>query len=271
MIKKEPVLIGRYWHMPDGGIVPNIYGANGEGAGDGEGAGGEASGGAGGEASGGTGGTGEDEHDFGTERLKKDLKSTRAEAAAYRRKLRELEEKIDGVDIDKYQTLVEQEAELERRKMEEKGEYDRLVEEHKRKSEAQLQKAQESITGWKQRYERQVIDNVLLSAANEKAVSSSEAVTLIRANYTFGVNDEGDVEITSANGETLFDEDGNTMTPQAIMSKFLEERPYLCKPTGGGTGSRGAKSPGRSSDNADTNLHGAARIAAALRKRAANA
>jgi len=267
MNKKEPVLIGRYWHMPDGGIVPNIYGANGEGeAGEAGGTGGEASGG---EAGGEVGGAGE--QNFDTERLKKDLKSTRAEAAAYRRKLRELEEKVDGVDLDKYQTLVEQEAELERRKMEEKGEYDRLVEEHKRKSEAQLQKAQESITGWKQRYERQVIDNVLLSAANEKAVSSSEAVTLIRANYRFGVNDEGAVEITSANGETLFDEDGNTMTPQAIMSKFLEERPYLCKPTGGGTGSRGAKSPGRSSDNGDSNLHGAARIAAALRKRAANA
>jgi len=254
----KPILQGRYWRMPDGELVPNIYGGSDDGENDKKAVKKDAK-----KAAENLGGADEDTM------LRKELKATRSEAASYRRKLRELEDKIEGVDVDKYNSLIEKEQEIEQKRLADEGEYDKLLEEHRRKSEAQLQKSQEHSGLWKGRFEKQVIDNVLLTAATERSVSASEAVTLIRANYTFGVNEEGLVEITDAKGQALFDDSGNAVTPQGVMSQFLEARPHLCKPTGGGSGSRGAGAPGRKPEgNKDQPLHGAQRIAAALRERA---
>jgi len=273
-IKQEtttPVLIGRYWLMPDGELVPNIAGgSDGDGAGDTGGSGTGDTGGDGtGDGTGDAGGTGGDnEAALEAARLRKDLKATRTEAANYRRKLRELEDKIDGVDVDKYQTLIEKEAEAEKKRLEEKGQYDKLLEEHIRKSEAQLQQAQETGSKWKQRYEKQVVDNVLISAASDKAINPAEAVTLIRSDYTFNVTDTGDVEIVGSDGKVVFDDSGNHTTPQMTMSEFLASRPHLCKPEGGGTGSTGGGKANKqqTANQSSGDLTGAQRIAAALKQ-----
>jgi len=264
--RKKPVRVGRYWLMPDGGYVPYIAGGadgDGDGAGDGAGASGDAGDGTGGSAgsSGDGAGTGDED------RLRKDLRSTRTEAANYRRKLRELEDKIDGVDLDKYQQLVDAEAANKAKLLEDKGDYDKLMEEHRRRSEVQVQKATESINTWKGRYEGQVVDNVLMAAAND-AVDPNEAVTLIRSQYKFGVNDTGDVEIIGLDGQVVLDENGTPSSPDKVMQAYLASKPHLCKPRGGGSGSRGGGAPGKApSKGSEPYNTGAERIAHALRER----
>lgn len=252
-----PVRQGRFWLMPDGSLVPYIAGGS-EGEGGDEGqtnAAGDA-----GDASGENSSKDDDP-------LYKEIKSARAEAARYRRQLRELQAKVEGIDFDKYQELMQQQEEMERRKLEEKGRYEELLQEHQRRYEAQINKAQETINEWKTRYERQVVDNVLVSAASSKAINPQEVVTLIRSQYQFQVNEQGEPEILDREGHVVLDENGAPASPDAVMLKFLEERPYLCKPSGGGAGSRGTESPAKSRGKSDENLRGSSRIAKALAER----
>jgi len=262
-----PVREGRYWRMPDGDLVPYIAGgADGDGdtgAGDddtGTGAGGAA--GTGDAGTGDTGGTSDD-----TERLRKDLRATRTEAGNYRRRLREMEDKLEGIDVDKYQTLVQAEQEANNKQLADKGKYDELLAEHERRTAAQLEQSQKLGDTWKTRYEQQVIDNVLLGSS-EEAVNAQEAVTLIRSSYKFGVNDNGDVEIIGGDGQVVLTDNGSAASPAHVMKEFLASRPHLCKPKGGGSGSQGGGAPGKSGgSNAATYTTGAERIAAALRAR----
>ena len=257
---EAPKLKGRFWEMPDGSLVPFIAGGNDGGEPDGS----DPSGGANNEPTGGAGNEPNDDKDP----LYKEIKSARAEAAKYRRQLRELQAKVEGIDFDKYQELMQQQEEMERKKLEEKGKYEELLQEHQRRYEAQINKAQETINEWRTRYERQVVDNVLISAASNKAINPQEVVTLIRSHYTFQVNDQGEPEILDKDGHVVLDENGAPITPDNIMSKFLEERPYLCKPSGGGAGSRGTESPAKPRGGMDdANLRGASRIAKALAER----
>jgi len=251
-MNKKPVLEGRYWRMPDGGLVPNIAGGS-DGEGDGD------------AAAGGTQGApaaddGLAEANAEVVRLRKDLKDTRTEASGYRRKLRDQ----GDIDVEQYNLLI---ADADKRKQEDleaKGNYDALTEENKRRFEQQLKVSNDTGDAWKGRYEKQVVDNVLLSAATE-AVSSSEAVTLIRANYQFLVTDDGDVEIHDRAGKVLLDERGNIATTAVVMQEFLKDRPHMLKPQGGGGGSQNNDAVGKKpASNSGPAVTGSSRIAAAL-------
>ena len=199
------------------------------------------------------------------ESLQKEIRSHRAEAAKYRRQLREKEDELGDIDPAKYKEMMAKQQEEEQRKLEEKGKYEELMNEHKRRAEIQVNSANESLNMWKGRYEEQVVDNVLFSAA-DKAIDVREAVTLIRANYKFNITDGGDVEIIGRDGNVMLGDDGTVVTPSKLMNTFLEERPHLCKPSNGGTGSRSGGSPSRNSNpSSDPNLRGSSRIAAALK------
>jgi len=197
-----------------------------------------------------------------------EIKRLRNEAAGTRRKLRDLEAKFEGVDTDEYKTMLTQKEEIEKRKLEDKGNYEQLLAESTRRSEAQLQKAQETGSSWKTRYEKQVVDNVLISAASSSAINAQEAVTLLRSEVNFQVTDSGDVEILGRDGQVVLTENGTPATPKEVTASFLAKRPYLCKPVGGGTGSSGGSAPrSKQSNGIDETLRGASRIAAALRER----
>lgn len=252
--ENAPIRVGRFWYMQDGSKVPYIAGGSSDD----------------GETDAGTGtrddtqgaDSGADNKDL----LMKELKSVRAEAARYRRQLRELEAKFDNVDIEKYNELVKQQEELEKKKLEEKGRYEELLQEHQRRYEAQINKAQSTIEEWKSRYETQVIDNVLISASSDRAINPQEVVTLIRSQYKFQVNDQGEPEILDKNGQVVLDDNGAPMSPASIMEKFLDERPYLCKPKGGGAGSRGSDGPARVPAK-DENVRGVERIKLGIAQR----
>jgi len=261
-MKTKPYKEGRYWVMPDGSLVPYIAGgSDGDGAGESDGGGGAAAGG-----NDDTGGVSATE----LESLQKEIRSARAEAAKYRRQLRDKEDALDGVDVEKYNALIQQEEAAKAQKLEEKGKYEELMAEHQRRSEMQLNKSNETLSMWKGRYEEQVVDNVLINSSASKAVDPREAVTLLRSNYKFNITDSGDVEIQDRDGTIVLDDNGTPATPAGVMSSFLEKRPHLCKPQGGGSGSRGGGSPSKKDQaSSDPNLTGAQRIAAALKSRMA--
>jgi len=257
----KPIRRGRYWLMPDGSLVPYIAGGSDDGDAGDSGAGGSGT-------DDGAGNTDPNKEELAA--LMKEVKSSRAEAAKYRRQLREKEEALGNVDVDKYQKLLDAEQQAEQQKLADKGKYDELLVEHQRRSEAQLSKSNDTLSMWKQRYEAQVVDNVLLSAASDKAIDSGEAMTLLRAKHKFNITDTGDVEILGSDEQVVLDDTGNPITPQQMMTTFLESKPHLCKPTGGGSGSRGSGAPSKNNQgSSDPNLTGAQRIAAALKARMA--
>jgi len=83
----KPILIGRYWHMPDGGVVPNIAGGSGDSEGD-------------------KGGDGDKGGSDEVARLKDELKSARSDAASNRVALRELKDTLGDLDADAIKNLI---------------------------------------------------------------------------------------------------------------------------------------------------------------------
>jgi len=159
--------------------------------------------------------------------MQKQLKEARAEAAKNRKALREMQDKVEGIDLDEYTALKKQAEATAKQKEEEKGNYDKLLSDEKRKFEAQLAKVNESNTAWKSRFETLVVDNELLSAAGN-AINPKAAMTLIRSEYAFNVHDDGSVEI-AAGADVLYDSEGRAMKPGALMQKYLADNPYLVK------------------------------------------
>jgi len=262
----QAILVGRYWHMPDGTLIRNICGgADGDGgAGDGGAGDGVAEGSAG---SAGSSSAGSDDLTADLDRSRKDLKAVRSEASTYRRKLRELEDKVDGVDFEQYNALKKEADDRKAQNLADKGQYDELTAENKRRFDAQLTKSNDTAEMWKDRFTEQVVDNVLLGAATDKAINANEVVTLIRTQYKFNVTDSGDVEILGNDGNVVLNDDGKPSAPEAVMSTFMASRAHLCKPTGGGAGSRGGSGPTKPGSQASSDLHGVERIRSALKKR----
>lgn len=196
--KLKPLLLGRYWVMPDGEIMPNIAGANGEG---------------------------DENAPSESEVLQSQLKEARSEAAKNRKELKALKDKLEGIDIEQFDELKKGAEDAKRIAEEEKGNYSKIIEDMKRSHDASLLKANDSSASWKKRFEEKAIDNELSSAAS-KAIKPSAAVTLVRSEYDFNVSEDGSIEIQKG-GETIFDDTGKPLTPSLLMARHLEDNPYL--------------------------------------------
>lgn len=112
---------------------------------------------------------------------------------------------------------------------------------------------EQSNTGWKSKYEKQVLHQYITNAVVGKdSIANPEALPdiLARAEQVFRVKDEG---IVPMKGDVvMYGSDGtNPMTPREWLTKLVETAPYLGKASAGG-GARG-------SDNAEKRYGGLAK------------
>jgi len=191
------LLLGRYWLMADGELVPNIAGGSDDG--------------------------GDDTSEV--DKLTSQLKEARSDAAKNRKALKALNDKLEGVDLEQYSELMKGAEEAKQKSEEEKGNYSKVLEDMKHNHEASLAKANDSASAWKKRFEEKAIDSEL-SAAAKTAVNSKAAVTLVRSEYDFNISEDGSIEIQKG-GETIFDDNGKALTPASLMAKHLADNPYL--------------------------------------------
>jgi len=219
---------GRYWfNTEDGSRVPVIEGGNGEGEGD-----------KGGDKGGGKGDP---------------LAEARADAAGYRRQLRELEKKYEGIDPDATRALMEEHAANEQERQKRAGEFDKLLEKERTKHKTEMEAIVGERDQYKGLYESSVIDTAILSASGE-AIDPSEVTMHMRHQYNMSVV-EGKVAITNKDGTSV------GMDVAAAVAKLLGDRPHLQKAKGGGGGSNNGVD-----DNNGEQLNGTQLIARGLKK-----
>jgi len=243
----KPILVGRFWHMPDGSVVPNIAGGSSGGEGDGEGD---------------KGGDGDKGGSDEVTRLKDELKSARSDAASNRVALRELKDTIGDLDADAIKGLI---SDADKRKQDDltsKGKFDEAKVEIERRHSTQVESLAGKIKGLESRLSEVLIDNEIVTAAsNNNAIKPAQITSLLKPKMR--LNDAGSVEVLGADGKVALDESGKPMAVASYVKSFLDENLHFVKASGGGAGSTGAtggKAPGG-------NVSGESRIAKGLKAR----
>jgi hypothetical protein len=127
-------------------------------------------------------------------------------------------------------------AEQERKKLEEKGEYQKALDAQAKaiaeKYEPELAKHKDTIAKRDERLRREIVTNGLLSAAaTGNAISPDEVVALLGPQVK--LNDDFEPQVLDAQGNPRFAPDGQPMTPAQLVEEFLRTRPYFVKASGG--------------------------------------
>lgn len=140
------------------------------------------------------------------------------------------EKKYAGIDVDYYNNLIEQEEQRKLQEMEKRGEYEKLLKEQAEKFNNRLSQYQQELHTIK-------VDGALINEASSlKAVNPQQVVQLLKSNVK--LNDAGGVDVLDANGNVRYDDNGNPLSPKALVQEFLAANPHFVQagPNGSGTG-----------------------------------
>ena len=147
------------------------------------------------------------------------------------REQREFDKRISGVDIDEARELLAQKeaAELERQK--ERGEFDAILKKTVEKKELEIQ-------SYKTKLQQTLVDGAILGAAsNHNAVNPNQVSQLLKANTRLSEN--GNVEVLDDNGSPRYNDGGDLLSVNEMVTEFLTVNPHMVKASQGGTGSQG--------------------------------
>ena len=151
-------------------------------------------------------------------------------AERVQRERAKFEKKYSGIDLERYNELVAQEEQTRLSEMEKRGEYEKLLKE-------QAEKFNSKISQYEQELHSIKVDGSLLQAAsNARAVNPEQVVSLLKNQVK--LNEMGNVDVLDANGNVRYDDDGNPLTPNALVQEFLNASPHFVSagPQGSGTG-----------------------------------
>jgi hypothetical protein len=147
------------------------------------------------------------------------------------REQRKFDKRISGVDIDEARELLAQKeaAELERQK--ERGEFDAILKKTVEKKELEIQ-------SYKTKLQQTLVDGAILGAAsNHNAVNPNQVSQLLKANTRLSEN--GNVEVLDDNGSPRYNDGGDLLSVNEMVTEFLTVNPHMVKASQGGTGSQG--------------------------------
>lgn len=148
------------------------------------------------------------------------------------RERKKYEKQLDGIDLNEAKQLLEekQQAEIERQK--EKGEFEQVLKQLAEKKDQQ-------INALNQKLHETLVDGALLSAASKNnAVSPDQVVQLLKNNVKLA--EDGSVEVHDGSGSMRYNDDGDPMTVDSLVSDFLTANPHFVRASSGGAGSQGA-------------------------------
>lgn len=148
------------------------------------------------------------------------------------REQRKIEKKLQGVDLDKAKQLLQEQEQLELERQKERGEFDGILKQTVEKKDA-------VINSYKQKLEQNLVDNALLLAASKNnAVSPDQVGLLLRGNIKL-TEDDGNVEILDSNGTPRYNDKGDPLSVDELVSEFLTANPHFVRASQGGAGSMG--------------------------------
>lgn len=145
-------------------------------------------------------------------------------------RLKQVERKFEGVDVDEYRTLKQQQMEAENQQMMKKQQFEELLQKQKSDYESKLSSLQSEL-------QKTHVDGALLNAASKNsAVNPEHVANLLRANIRLGENNV--VEVLDADGNVRYNtETAEAITVEDAVSEFLNANPYFRQAAPAGTGS----------------------------------
>jgi hypothetical protein len=147
------------------------------------------------------------------------------------REQRKFDKRVSGIDLDEAKELLAQKeaAELERQK--ERGEFDAIL-------KKTVEKKEQEIQSYKSKLQQTLVDGAILGAAsNNNAVNPNQVSALLKSNTR--LSDNGNVEVLDDNGSTRYNDSGDLLSVNEMVTEFLTVNPHMVKASQGGTGSQG--------------------------------
>ena len=159
---------------------------------------------------------------------------TQEQVDAIASKIRKTEEskvlrKFEGVDVEKYQSLIAKEEQAQMAEQKRKGEFEKILQQQAEKANARIQSLTGELTKIK-------VDGALLSSAStKKAINPEQVVRLVRDQVK--MSETGQVEIVDPkSGNTRYTEAGEPLDVENAVSDWLKANPHFVQagPTGSG-------------------------------------
>lgn len=145
---------------------------------------------------------------------------------------RQFEKRLDGIDIDEARNILQERENAQIEKQKERGEYETLLKQ-------MADKHSQETAALKGQLERTLVDGALLSAASKaNAVSPDQVSALLRSSVA--LSEDNTVEVYDNNGTPRYNDSGNLLSVEELVTDFLTANPHFVKATAGGAGSSGA-------------------------------
>lgn len=145
---------------------------------------------------------------------------------------------FDGIDPKEFKKLQDAESERQRKALEAKGSYEKIISDQKAESEKQIAALRDQLNG------ERIKSAIEGEAVRQNAISPTQVRELLKSSVR--VNDSGAVEVLDADGKPAF-KAGVAVTVSTLVEGFLKENAHFvsANPPGGGS-----KGPGYGGGNA---------------------
>ena len=147
------------------------------------------------------------------------------------REQRKFDKKLGGINLDEAKELLAQREQAELEQQKQRGEFDSILKQTVEKKDAE-------ISSYKSRLQETLIDGALTqSASRNNAVDTAQVTALLKGNTR--LSSDGTVEVLDANGTPRYNDKGDLLSVDEMVTEFLTTNPHFVRATNGGTGSMG--------------------------------
>lgn len=147
------------------------------------------------------------------------------------REQRKFDKKLGGINLDEAKELLAQREQAELEQQKQRGEFDSILKQTVEKKDAE-------INGYKTRLQETLIDGALTqSASRNNAVDTAQVTALLKGNTR--LSSDGTVEVLDASGTPRYNDKGDLLSVDEMVTEFLTTNPHFVRATSSGTGSMG--------------------------------
>ena len=161
------------------------------------------------------------------------------------REKKKIHKQFEGVDVNAYRQMMEAKEAEELEGQKARGEFEKVLKETVGKKDSAIQQLQTELHSIK-------VDGALLNAASTKrAVNPQQVASLLKNNIR--LSQTGEVEVTDAEGNVRYTDNGTAMGVDDLVSEFLNQSPHFVQsgPSGSGTQSNVANQTGKTPGKVD--------------------
>lgn len=154
-------------------------------------------------------------------------------------RLKQAERKWEGINVEEYHTLKQQQEQAVEAEMMKKQQFEELLQKQKQEADARIGKLQAELHNVH-------VDGALLNAASKhKAVNPQHVAQLMK--NTVRLTEDGTVEVLDSDGNPRYNtETASALTVDEAVSEFLAQNAYFRSAAPAGAGSAGNKQPSAS-------------------------